>query len=269
MNFWVDNNMSNKTKTIQTILFASLIAAMILPFSSMQGTAFAQKDTTGYEADEVDNALIDMEPYVTINEKKFAKIHVNEAKKNGVSQESINITKDYVKMINNLAKEKQDNPKNKLKLSDSDKAKFSEFFAKVKNVGSNKSKIVQTNSYLDYLLPFAYAIPCNTFGPHPQPATTFDGPYSTRAVAIASLSSGFNPVPNYASVNDGDDYADFVSAYFCDNGVFRIQSIVGENPNGTWYFSEHHGSGEPNPEIFGYDWPVFWWGPYAYAWHSF
>ena len=45
------NNMNNITKKIQTILFAGIIAAMILPFSGMQ---FAEADKpAGEETDKV------------------------------------------------------------------------------------------------------------------------------------------------------------------------------------------------------------------------
>lgn len=255
--------------TSKTLKSFAILAMIPLMLSGFNGQAFAQQNPQSYDENIVEEALIEMDPYVTIDEKKFAKIQMKQAKDNGISQEKINIAKDYVKMINKMAKDHQDDSKKKIKISDEDKSKFGKFFDKIKNQGGSKAKIVKTGTFLDYILPYAYAIPCNVWGPHNQPSTTYSGEYATRSAAVSSLSSGYNLVPDYASHNDGDDYADWVSAYFCANGVFRIQSIVYENTSSNWQFSQHHWPSEPNPEVFGYGWPAFWWGPYALAWHGF
>ena len=232
----------------------------------MQGEALAQESTNAYDENKVEDALIAMTPYVIINEDKSAKMLLKEAKANGVSKEDIKIAKDYVKMINKLAKQLKDNPQKQSKIDNEDKVKFNKFFDKIKNKGG-KNKAIENDTTLSYILPSAYAA-CNVWGPHNQPGTTYDTGYTSRSAALASLPSGFNQVPDWASHNFPDDYADWIVSYGCADGVFRIQSIVGTNDSVNWFLSEHHGLGEPNPEVLSYLWPSWWWGPYATLWHG-
>ena len=254
------------SRNAKTVLFASLIVAMIIPLASGQ-MAFASTPNS-YDKNAVQNALIVLEHYVTIDDKRKAEINLYEAMRNGIDREYIKIAVDYVEMINKITKDRDEHPDKKIGLSNEDRTKFSEFFSNVKDEGADKDKIIQADTFLGHVLPYAYAASCNVWGPHNQPDLTWSDIYPTRDDAENSLPSGFSLVPDYASHNDGDDYADWVQAYGCADGVFRIQSIVGQTTNDEWQFSQHHWPSEPNPEIFDYGWPSWWWGPYVLAWHG-
>lgn len=251
------------TKTIKTVLFASLIAAMILPFSAMN---LAEAKSADYTADEVANALEDLEPYVTLNDKQIAKLDISSAKKNGISQESIQIGKEYLRMQNKMIQDAHDDPTKKMKVSDKDKEKFKKFHDKVKTIGLEE-KVIKID-YLDFFIQTAHASHgCNYNGPHPAATHTTTGSYASRTAAINALDSGYNQVPDYATLNEPDDFADWVIAYNCFDGVFRDQTIVYESGS-VWKHSNHNSPSEPNPEILAYTWPVWWWGWYVEDWHD-
>ncbi len=226
--------------------------------------AFSEEQVEVYDENAVEDALRSMDPYVTIDERKFAEIHLKEARENEVSDQDIRIVIDYVAIINQIAGKYQKDPEG-AEISNIDNKKFSKFFEKIKTNGGDKSREVQTNTHPDYEQTDTHA--CDVWGPHEQPPNTFSITYPTRVAAIDNLSSGYQLVADYASHNEGNDYADWIEAYGCADGVFRLQSIVFETNQGEWQFSEHHWPSEPNPEIFDYDWPVWWWGLYVIGWH--
>lgn len=111
-----------------------------------------------------------------------------------------------------------------MKVSDEDKEKFKKFFDKVKTSGL-KERTIKT-SFLDYVIPLAYASHCNYNGSCSQPSVTTTGSYTDRTAAVNALSSGYNQVAAYASGNYPDDYYDWVEAYGCADGIFSYQTIV-------------------------------------------
>ena len=227
----------------------------------------ASAKSSSYDADTVDNAFDKLQPYVKVDSMKKASIDTTTAKKNGIDDKSIQIVQEYIDMQNKFIQDILDNPDKQATIDEERKEKFKDFFNKVKYVGLQNRDAHHTH-YLDFILPQAFATHlCNYGGPHPQPGLSFTGNYSDRAAAVNALGSGYSQVPDHASHHEPDDFHDLVSAYFCANGVFRYQTIVFENNAGIWQHSNHHSPGEPNPDILNYNWPVWWWGIYATAWH--
>ncbi len=73
---------------------------------------------------------------------------------------------------------------------------------------------------------------------------------------------GYHQVQIPWSSNPSIDYAQDVTAYGCNDGVFREQAIIRSSITYETY------TPEPNPEIVSYSWPSWWWGPYVLAWHG-
>ncbi len=102
--------------------------------------------------------------------------------------------------------------------------------------------------------------------PHDCPPRLDSGIYRDTRDDIVDylLDNGLHIVPRYASYDYGDDYAKVVSAYGCGGGPFRHQAWP--SPSGSvWTY--RYQTPEPNPEIFSYWWPAYWWGPYVQWWH--
>jgi len=256
--------MTNVKNTTKAYALFAIVPLLLVGFG---GNAFAVPQSNSYSASEVEYALEALTPYVTINDKKIAKIDVSEAKANGVSNEYLKIVQEYLKLQNKMIQDVHDDPTKKMKVSKEGKEKFTKFHEKVRKEGF-KDKTVQT-SFLDSLLPLAYATHlCNVDGPHSQPDVKYTGSYATVQAAINALPSSYHKVEEYASAFE-HDYADWVSAYFCADGVFRYQvSIVDQGNNGDYQHRESLAPGEPNPEVLDYWWPVYWWGFYVYEWHN-
>ena len=239
------------TMTTKTIKSYALFAMVPLLLAGFGGNAFAAPESTSYSAEAVNDAFDAIKPYVTINDEKIASIDVREATKKGISNEDIKNSKEFLRMQNKMIQDIHDNPEAKMVISNEDQEKFSKFFDGVRN---NEVGDVTIAS-------------CNYNGPHDQPDVTTTGSYSSRTAAVDALSSGYNQVPAYASGNHPDDYADWVSAYGCADGIFRYQTIVFD-AGSDWQHSNQHSPGEPNPEVLAYGWPVWWWSGYVYTWHN-
>ncbi|MFH0836066.1 MAG: hypothetical protein V1834_02780 [Candidatus Micrarchaeota archaeon] len=61
------------------------------------------------------------------------------------------------------------------------------------------------------------------------------------------------------------DFSKTAYAYGCNGGQFRNQANIAKSGS-KWTYSWQ--SPEPNPEIFSYSWPVYWWGTYVNWWHN-
>lgn len=241
--------MKNLNKTTKTLLFASLIAAMILPFNSMD---FAEaKKSDMYSAEQVKTALTDIEPYVSLKANKKSHIDVADAKQNGVSKESIKIAREYYKLQDKFMDKLSQKQKPNFKAE-----KFEVFF---------ESLMVEDNSFgLQSIIPAAYAThACNVYGPHTEPSRISHWPGTTTITSMKNylLDVGYHNVPWYYSANSSIDYAKKIYAYGCENGVFREQAVIN---SASMYKTQNP---EPNPELFTYDWPTSWWGSYVLAWH--
>lgn len=246
------------TKKLKASLFALLVMAVAVPAASV---GFANEV---YSAKQVDIALKELQPFVELDDSKIGTLDAKAAKENGVSDESVQIASEFLKAQNNMIQRIHDNPNQRMYLAEEDYAKFSDYSRSIeegKQRGENPAKV------LGIQLAYAEDV-CGGSGenPHPQPDTTFSGPWSTESAAINALPGGYYLVPYYASYNYGADYHDPRTLYNCTTDSFRYQSIIFED-DGDWYHSEHHSPGEPNPEVLAYTWPVWWWGGYVADWH--
>ncbi|MCJ8306930.1 MAG: hypothetical protein HRU07_07785 [Nitrosopumilus sp.] len=243
----------NKSKIIKTILFASLIAVMVLSFSSMDyAEADGKRQGEVYDGKEVKDAFVNLDPYMTVAEDK--KIYLNEkaAMEDGISKRDIKLGLEYIELQNTMMRKIQAGTATYATLDKEKAKKFEKFFSIVKEG--------EDDPFEKSIFPVAYGAWCNVWGPHYQP-----NPVSKTAT--------FTPISNYLvyrdyhqvqepwTFNSEIDYAKKIVAYGCDNGVFREQAIIRSTVGYSVY------NPEPNPEITTYMWPTWWWGPYVYSWH--
>ena len=240
------------TKTTKTILFAAIIAAMILPFSSMDyANADKKNQDEVYDGTQVKEAFILLDPYMTVTEERQITFDKKAAKEAGLSKKVIKFGKEYSELQNDMIKKvkKGDN----VKLDKEKSKKFDKFFNKVKEGNTSFS--------LQSLIPVAYAANCNYWGPHNQPDAVA-GTASFTPITNYLVYLGYHQVQKPYSGDPSIDYAKDVTAFGCDDGVFREQAIIRSALTYDTY------NPEPNPEVFSYDWPAWWWGPYVLAWHG-
>ena len=256
----IDNNMKNITNKTKTILFASLIAAMILPFSGMQ-VAEAKK-TESYEVMDIAYALTAIEPYATINEDGSVTIDTSNAVKN-ISKKDFKIAKDYLKHQNHLVKQLRDAPDKKPVYDEDSLNKFEKLFKHIKDGKEGKQASV-TETIGNMFVPKAYAAWGDVCGQSPWNPLPNPPVYLKTGLPTAQsylTSQGYHQVAFYATTDYGNDYQKNVSAYGCSNDEMRqqglVQSSITYNDQGP----------ESNPEIHSYTAPAIWWDAYVIAWH--
>jgi hypothetical protein len=252
------NHMKN-TKTYAILAIAPLLLAGF----GMQNSFAVQNEA--YSAAAVAKALDSVSPYVTIDDKKFGELDVKEAKANGVSEEDLKIAKEYLRIQNKLIKNIHDNPDKYMDVEDPEEAKFKKYHEQARKIGNGN---ISDEHFLNFLLPVADALGCQTSN-HPDSTTTYEDTFSTRNAAVLGLPGGYYPVPEYASNEEhhGNDYADWVVAYGCADGVFRNQ-IVLHDQGSYWQHVHEENPSEPNPQVLEYLWPTWDWGWYVEEWHD-
>lgn len=276
---------------MKTILFASVIAAMILPFSMMDFADAAPNDKASdkaknkdksdkgkksdkankvkYAAQDIQDAMQKANSYMSITDNivTFDK----KSAKQTMSMHEIKIMKDFVKMQNDYVQKVKDNPNKKHKFDSEIKDKFSEFKKQVK---ANKNKIKGVEYFSQWILPevFAWTSVCGGSWdePHDEYSKKTIGTYSSEtSAATAALNLGYHQVSVYASnplaYFETVDMGKFTTEYGCNNGVFRDQIVVTQSGSN---YDNRKQIKEPNPEFLSYSAPVWWWTWYTYDWHD-
>ena len=243
--------------TVKTGLFFLLVVSIAVPTTVTIATETPS-------AEKIDRALKEVQSYVEINDQKIGTMDIEAAKINGVSNETLNITTQFLTAQNNMIQRIHDNPNQRMYVAEEDSEGLEKFRESIKE-GKQRGGDVAGSLGVQ----FASAEDVcggSSSNPHPQPSTTTSGPWPTETAARNAIPSSYHLVPFYAPYNYGDDYHDPRTLYNCTTDSFRYQSIVAERGE-EWHHSEHHSPGEPNPELLAYTWPVWWWGFYVAEWH--
>jgi len=156
------NNMTNVKNINKTILFVSLIAAMIIPLSIMEIASAATQNTEEiYDGAKVKEAFIQLDPYMSLDDEKKIIFDSNTAKDNGLNKKTIKMGKEYAKLHNDMIDSLKDGISDIMKLDEKESKKFTKFFKKIKK--GDDSLFTQS------VIPATYAASCNIWGPHDQP----------------------------------------------------------------------------------------------------
>ncbi len=246
-------------KNAKTILFAGLIAAMILPFSGMMMAEAAPNDSDKYEPTEVSDAIKAITPYVALNENGLAEFTT---KKSDIplDKRTIKIASDYMELQNSFSKQAKEHPDKQVSIDSKLIDKFSKFADDIKQ---KKSKSPTNTSGFDWILPeaFAWGEVCGGAPWNPQPEPPVYELYNSVGAVNYLLGDGYHLVEAYATLHLGDDYAKVISEFGCGNGEIRAQGLV----QSEYVYNSQ--SPEPNPEINSYTAPVWWWDGYVFVWH--
>ncbi len=229
------------TNKFKTILFASLIAAMILPFSGMQSAEAALSD----DPKRVAVVLAKITPYITINDDKTISFDKKDAREDGLDRKTIRQGNKIVKEQNALVK--------------------GEII---------ESKILGSYFKSKTFTEMGTTQSCNWNGAG-DPTQNF---YSTGETTLAGAQdhlSGMNyhKIAWYA-LHPGAwgnqeladrDHQKSVWAHGCESGVFRTEALI--LPDYTQYLES---TPEPNPEYLdnSWSWPVWYWPVYVADWHD-
>ncbi len=107
--------------------------------------------------------------------------------------------------------------------------------------------------------------------PHICPARKNSGIFKATKTEISNnvKSQGFHntywPGCGSTGYSCPEDFTKWVNAYSCTWGSFRTQARILQQGSSWTYWTQ---TPEPNPEIFSYNWPVYWWGQYVQWWHN-
>ena len=260
--------MKNISKTTKTILFASLIAAMILPFSGMNFAQATKLDR--YEVNDIARSLTAMEQYTTINTDGSVTLDKKTAKQN-LSNLDFKIVDDYLEYQNHLVKQLRDTPDKKPVSDEYSKQKFEKLVKYIKDKKSGKTEGV-TETIGNMFVPKAYAAWGDVCGqspwnPLPEPPAILKNTGGQTAHDYL-IGQGYHMVPFYAALTVDRDHGLEVDYLECDNGEMRMQAMINE-PRDPATSNEYHSQGpEPNPEILAYTAPAGWWDGYTLIWHG-
>jgi hypothetical protein len=207
------------------------------------------------------NELNKLTPYMVLNKDYTVAFDSAKAKMDKLPNNYIKLGERYEKYHNNFVKIARTEGINSSKINQlPDRQLFSAFF---------ESKDTKMTTQVTAA---ASSLVCggSQQQPHRCPARIDSGVYRKSQTEISAYlrSSGFHntywPGCGSQRYNCATDFTRWVSAYSCTWGSFRTQANLFQNGTRWSYRTQ---SPEPNPEIFSYSWPVYWWGPYVQWWH--
>lgn len=234
-------------------------------------TAKQNGEKEDYTAEFLEEAIKEVTPFISISNEYIATFDVEQAKKEGVSQKHIKTGQELVDITNELAtiyrSPETEQSKQKLQEIDQKLKKFEPFFLKVATKGYN------TTSQGDAVGILQTACGGDRNSPHTCPPRVNSGVYRSTLQGIKDylVSQGYHQTAWYACGSSPlypceYDYTKVVNAYSCPNGPFRNQANIYQSGS-QWTYS--YQTPEPNPEIFTYVWPAWWWGDYVRWWHRY
>lgn len=251
---------SNRSKGRRYILgLVLLVLPLSLAIAANIAVAsnIANQDSDG---DKMARIFQSATQYITVSEDRTVHLNIDDARKGGLDKEAIDLVKDYIKLQNQSVKELargKSNPSANKEMFD----RFRPFFSRVATKGLGDIPASAGFSTM------TDACGGSSDNPHPCPARINSGIYFfTRAgVETHLLNNGYHKTAGYACGDSPDDYSKVVSAFNCNGGPFRKQAIIFPHLSRWTYWTQ---SPEPNPEIFSYTWPAWWWGGYVQWWHQ-
>ncbi|MEP0824649.1 MAG: hypothetical protein HRF40_04120 [Nitrososphaera sp.] len=206
--------------------------------------------------------LTELEPFMTVNEDKSVTFDSKAARKEGITAEDIRVGQEFVDMQNEMMqvvkKEGMDSPN----IDRAKVKKFERFFLAVANGNRSSAESGEATAQ-------ASGDVCggSQSNPHPCPLWQESRVYRSSEQAITEYlwAQGFHRTLQYASYGNPYDFTEGCDAYGCSSPIFRTQAIIYQSGS-QWTY--RYQTPEPNPEIYDYVWPVYWWGSYVQWWHE-
>lgn len=199
-----------------------------------------------------------MTPYMKLNDDYTVYFDRTTAEKDNISPKLLRLGADYEQYHNNLIKiVKTDGIYSQKAKELPNRQKFANLFI------SSTSNLQTTADDL--------ACGGSQQKPHPCPPRKNSGYYKNTLTELSNYlkNAGFHntywPGCGNGNYNCATDFTRWVNAYSCTWGSFRMQASAFTSGSKWTYWTQ---SPEPNPEIFSYSWPVWWWGTYVQWWHT-
>ncbi len=269
--------MKNVTK-LQTILFATLIAVMILPFNSESGIQSAEAAKEPYTLAEIDKAFTNSKGYVTYDSEGNMVVDKKQMRKDSVSRDDIKIMKQWAKLNNKITEVIKTGDQTDIDnvMTKAQSGKFS-LLTNATTTTPQGGASGQTSVW------FWSLNACGiTYGQtsHLNPSKTVnkDGFDDLQSIQNSLVASGYHQIQHPWADRDsvGYDYGkkNLTGVGGCNEGEFRDENFIYSNTT-----THHYGSvisngwhtlqqlNEPNPELDTYDSPTFWWDVYTALWH--
>ncbi len=262
-------------KTTSTILLASLIVAVLS--LGVVGSYTAEAAKTPYTLAEVDRAFTNSEGYVTYDSAGNMVVDKKQMREDGVARQDIKIMNQWAKLNNKIISvmNTEDQARIDAVMERAKSGKFS-LLTNATTTAPTEGAAGQTD--VNFFSLTACGI---TYGEtsHKNPAYELNknGYTSLQSIRNALIADGNHRIvlPWTDSDLQGRDYGkqNTVGQGGCDEGEFRDQNviyygtqhIVGTTRSSGWYTLQQ--INEPNPEIFTYTQPTFWWAVYTANWH--
>lgn len=260
MNFTRPLLSSTKTK-LQFVLTVILAAALVGgSFPSPSTTTIAEKYADEqYSAEYLQRVFTEIGPFITINDDKSLTFDQKAAHKSGVATKDVTVGIEFVEMQNELMILIKEDGFNSANIDKQKIKKFEPFFIGVAT-GTGSSMSSGSTSVL-----LGDVCGGSQSNPHDCPPNINSGIYYVTEGGIRNYleNQGFHQTYSYAG--DSYDYTLGCGHFGCSSPTFRTHARIYLDGIYWTYWTQHP---EPNPEIFHYIWPVWWWGSYVYWWHD-
>lgn len=239
----------------RVILMLGLLVCMLV-CGSVTGKVVASdkssKESAPSDVAHIQAALQAITSYIYQNKNKKILFDISGASEAGVSEEYIELGEELVVLSNSVVSRKR--------IKKERFERFAPYFSYIANNGvpvNAKEKRV-------------YKHCGDKENPAPCPPRVWSRSFPSRQAVVDYLfKEGYHKTPRYCSSfnpfeDNENDYTKWVNAG-CNFGAFRPQALI-VTTGTVWGFRTQ--SPEPNPEIYNYDWPHWWWGSYVLWWHK-
>ncbi len=245
------------------------------------------------EGEKIAAVLEQLSPFIYLNSVSDYSIKFDEQKAHnaGISQDAIKIGKEYESFHNQAVSSIKQRGIYDAKLVDQTALKqFEPFFLFVAETGMMHQKTLTTpTADVSGTVPLIRIVKqkgveqntknknrlidvCGGSREHPHhcPARVPSriSRSSSSAMSTYLISSGFHNTyyPGCGTARPScPGFTRWISTYSCASGIFRTEAWL-TGSGSSWSYSTQ--TPEPNPEIFSYGWPVWWWYDYVSWWHS-
>lgn len=246
------------------VRFVLVFALLALLASSPLTIASAQ---LGSDVDQINQELAALEPYVHFANDGTSTLDARSARQDGFSEHTISLAEEIVAFHNELVEIEAASGVHdveRIKISLERYPRLREFF----ELASQESTAEKSSNGPSPLGVHACGTFSNPVPDYTPPRYTF-GPYADPEGTL--LSWGFHhtawyacgQLPPYDCPNDFTRGRGYYGPYgYCSSPRFRDQGRTDGSP----YFTIQYG--EPNPEIYSYSWPYWYWDAYVFWWHQ-
>jgi hypothetical protein len=226
---------------MRKVRFVLVFVLLALLISSPLTIASAQ---LGSDVDQINQELAALEPYVHFASDGTSTLDARSARRDGFSEDIVSLAEEIVAFHNELVEIEAASGVHdveRIKISLERYPRLREFF----ELASQESTAEKSSNGPSPLGVHA----CGTFS---NPVPDYTPPRYT-----------FGQLPPYDCPNDFTRGRGYYGPYgYCSSPRFRDQGRTDGSP----YFTIQYG--EPNPEIYSYSWPYWYWDAYVFWWHQ-